>query len=63
MIALTTVLLMILPGCLEESILIEEKEDWDSEYYLIEPPETHEDPRNFTVGHPNKNETWGNASW
>ena len=62
LIALSTALVMILPGCLEESILIEEGEDWDSDYYLIEPPETHEDPRNFTVGHPSKNETWGNAS-
>ena len=26
---------MILPGCLEESVLIEEGEDWDSDFYLM----------------------------
>ena len=36
---------------------------WDDQYYLIDPPWSYDDSRNFTVGDPFENDTWGNSSW
>ena len=36
---------------------------WDSGYHYIDLPSSYEDPRDFTVGDPFLNATWGNASW
>ena len=41
----------------------EDTASWDSGYHYIDLPSSHEDPRNFTVGDPFTNTTWGNASW
>ncbi len=51
-----------IPGCLEEVYSEEEGIDWDRDYYLID-PSGHEDPREFVVANPVKNQTWGNATW
>ena len=55
--------MVMLPGCLEEVTTEGEAVAWDLDYYLIDPPNTYEDPRNFTVADPVKNDTWGNATW
>ena len=45
-----------IPGCLEEVYSEEEGIDWDRDYYLID-PSGHEDPREFVVANPVKNQT------
>ena len=46
-------------GDLEEIITL----PWDTGMSYLELPESHEDARNFSVGDPFSNATWGNASW
>ncbi len=36
---------------------------WDTDMAYLELPHSHDDARNFTVGDPFSNATWGNASW
>ena len=55
--------IMLMSGCVEKSQSDEKGPDWDLEYYLIDPPSSYDDPRNFTVTHPWENVTWGNSSW
>ena len=65
MASLAMSLMFILPGCLDiidEARGYEDWEDWDSDFYLIDPM-GHEDPRDFVVADPIQNQTWGNATW
>ncbi len=55
-------IMFVIPGCIEDVGIEEVQSDWDFEYYLID-PSGHEDPRDFVVANPIKNQTWGNATW
>jgi len=61
--AISMAIITTLAGCIEESQTQGNVLPWDLDYYLIDPPSTYEDYRNFTVAHPYNNETWGNSSW
>ena len=61
--AICVSLIMILPGCIEKIQADVKAPDWDLDYYLIDPPGSYDDSRNFTVTHPWENVTWGNSSW
>jgi len=61
--AFSMALIVLMAGCIEE---IDDKEgspSWGDGYYLIDPPETYEDFRNFTVSDPRNNETLGTSPW
>jgi len=54
----------VFAGCFGDSEIVEnEIIDWDSGLFYIENPENFEDSREFIVGNPYDNQTWGNASW
>ena len=63
-LAVMMVTSMTLAGCFgggeTES---ESSAPWDTGYHYIDAPSSYEDPRDFVVGNPFSNETWGNASW
>ncbi|MEC7708328.1 MAG: hypothetical protein VYA39_01240, partial [Candidatus Thermoplasmatota archaeon] len=50
--------MVISPGCLEEVASKESTVDWGRDYLLID-PSGHEDARDFIVGSPLENQTWG----
>ena len=51
-------------GCLDSSDKIFEEEiDWDKNLIYVEDPLTHEDAREFIVGSPSTNDTWGESFW
>ena len=51
-------------GCLDSSDKIFEEEiDWDKNLIYLEDPLTHEDAREFIVGSPSTNDTWGESFW
>ena len=51
-------------GCLDSSDKIFEEEiDWDKNLIYLEDPLTHEDAREFIVGSPSTNDTWGQSFW
>ena len=55
---------MTLAGCFGGGEVGEDSlTPWDSGYNYIDTPSSYEDPRNFTVGAPFSNDTWGNSTW
>ena len=55
---------MTLAGCFGGGEVGEDSlAPWDSGYNYIDTPSSYEDPRNFTVGAPFSNDTWGNSTW
>ena len=54
----------VFAGCFGDSEIVKnEIMDWDVGLSYIENPGTFEDSREFVVGNPYDNQTWGNASW
>ena len=68
MIETTCVVLIVfstaMAGCLEASeTIFEQENDWDKNLIYVEDPLNHEDARQFLVGSPSTNDTWGEAFW
>lgn len=54
----------VFAGCFGDSEIVEnEIIEWDADFMYVENPGTYEDSREFVVGNPYNNESWGNASW